>query len=156
MSVVGLEVAAAVDLRRLATLCGCTVADLTRGAQTPGDITAVGVLAEPRQEVLFEQNRVATEPEQELGGATVALLSLASRPSVELIAAAMPYHMASMRGTFRVSFSKKEWECGRPRMRTHLRPTLHSNSAVGGGNGHAHRVDIGASQCSRVDNAAPS
>ena len=70
MSVVGLEVAAAVDLRRLATLCGCTVADLTRGAQTPGDITAVGVVAEPRQEVLFEQNRVATEPEQELGGAT--------------------------------------------------------------------------------------
>jgi len=74
-----LEVAAAVDLKRLATLCGCTVADLTRGAQTPGDVTAVGVVAQPRQEVLFEQNRL---PDEALGGATVALLSLASRPSV--------------------------------------------------------------------------
>lgn len=81
MSIVGLEVAAAVDLRRLATLCGCTVADLARGAQTPDDITAVGVVAEPRQGVLFEKSRIATEPD-EVGGVTVALLSLASRPSV--------------------------------------------------------------------------
>ena len=64
---------AAIDLKRLAVLCGCTVDDLH--VQT--SLQADGVLAAPRTEVAFE-----TAPPAATIGITTALISLASRPGV--------------------------------------------------------------------------
>ena len=67
---------AAIDLKRLAVLCGCTVDDLH--VQT--SLQADGVLAAPRTEVAFVRD-VPEALERPAAGIDVALISLASRPS---------------------------------------------------------------------------
>ena len=65
---------AAIDLKRLAVLCGCTVDDLH--VQT--SLQADGVLAQPSTEVAFEMpSKISTVP-----GIDTALISLATRPGV--------------------------------------------------------------------------
>ena len=66
---------AAIDLKRLAVLCGCTVDDLH--VQTP--LQADGVLAQPSTEVAFEMpSKISTVQT----GIDTALISLATRPGV--------------------------------------------------------------------------
>ena len=66
---------AAIDLKRLAVLCGCTVDDLH--VQTP--LQADGVLAQPSTEVAFE---VPSNISAVQTGIDTALISLATRPGV--------------------------------------------------------------------------
>ena len=79
---------AAIDLKRLATLCGCTVGDLSRfGAQDVPALAAVGVVGKSGQGVVFEREGERghswREGERdESGGLDTALMSLASRPGV--------------------------------------------------------------------------
>ena len=66
---------AAIDLKRLAVLCGCTIDDLH--VQTP--LQADGVLAPPSTEVAFE---VPSNVSAVQAGIDTALISLAMRPGV--------------------------------------------------------------------------
>jgi CTP:molybdopterin cytidylyltransferase MocA len=66
---------AAIDLKRLAVLCGCTVDDLH--VQTP--LQADGILAQPSTEVAFELPSSISAVQT---GIDTALISLATRPGV--------------------------------------------------------------------------